>query len=313
MALGIGFLLFGSVAEAKPPVQWYTRLDKDVVTVGDEITYEISVTHPKGIIVQFPTEEKVFDPFELKRHRPFPRREEGIQVTEGIRYVLTIFRVGEWQIPALTIDYTDYRESALPESPLKQGQASSGVRSSVSTEPLTVLVRSVLGESPSPGLDIQKLKPPKEDRLPRIFRTAAVAFLSVGALCIGLYGFIHFLPKQIPRLQREDPKITFGRELRILRQKLDQQRVVTPQDYENLARSLRRFLSGEYDPLSLHWTTHELHERMTEYPPTRSIADRVHQILSASDLVKFASREISRDELELFLRDLEGLLPEKPG
>ncbi|MBI4437283.1 MAG: hypothetical protein HY590_07725 [Candidatus Omnitrophica bacterium] len=284
------------------------RVDKRTIRVGDEVLYEIRATHPSDVLVTLPGEGIDFGPFEAKRYRPLPRRSGGEEVTEGVDFFLTIFKPGVWQIPPLDIPYTDYRKRALPESSVEEALSagsSLGMRGIEKTEPVEITVQSLLGEEPSAPMDIQKLRTPERNKgLRVIFKTFALLLLSIGVVCIGIYGIIRLMPKPIARISREDPSNAALRALAELKKKMTGG-TVTVMHYKELSKTLRDYLAKQYDPLTLHLTTTELLERMVNYPPCRSITDKAQEILRISDLVKFSDRPVDSEEFTTFLKSAE--------
>ncbi len=319
------FTLFLSVlvfcpkeVSAKPPITLSVHLDKSSVTVGDEIVYEIRVQHPRDVVVRFPDEKFDFSPFELKHYRPLSRREADGEVTEGIHYFLTIFKVGVSKIPPIPVSYLDYRERGLPSSFSESGRSIEGgvLQGSVVTEPVEITVVSVLGKEAEPTTDIQKLKTEKENWVRFLVRKAGKFFLIVGAICVGLYGIIRLLPKPHRILKREDPVQSSLRDLGKVRKGIEKGGAARDHT-EILSKLLRRYLADQFDPLSLHLTTSELCTQMLHYPPCRAITEKVQHLLSTADLVKFANRETSQGELNDFVKEAEEIIryqkPEPPG
>lgn len=308
LTLLASILFVANMVAAKPPVVVSTRVDKQSITVGDEITYEISVTHPHDVLVKLPTNDEAFYPFEVKRHRPLPRRVREGQMTEGNLYFLTTFQLGKWKIPSLRILYTDYRERFLP------GAAQETLRSlkeeefkgSVATEPVDIEVKSILGEEAPPIVDIQRIKKP-EKNLWSLFKKVGSIFFFVGVLCIGIYGVIRLLPKPVSGMSKVDPVAFSLRSLGEFKKKVDGETVSTTH-YETLAKILREYLARQFDPLTLDLTTTELAQRMSRYPPCEVISEKVNHILTVSDLVKFASRRISQEEFHIFLNETERII-----
>lgn len=299
------FFLFAGTASAKPP-SVSVRVDKTEITVGEEVVYEVRVTHSPQTLIDFPEEARFFSPFELKRYRPLAKEESPRLITEGRRYVLTLFRLGEREIPPLTIFYTDYGSSGLPApvSPRERlARRGLGVRKSVTTEPVAIRVKSVLGKEAPQGLDIQVLKQPEETLWTLLRRVGTVLF-SVGALFLGAYAVVRLLPKPVPRILREDPVQAALRDLKALR-KAWNGTGPTKNHYEALSGLLRRYLAGQFDPLTLDLTTSELCRQMSRYRPCRAIAEKVCRILQEADLVKFANRRGSSEEFQSFLKETE--------
>ena len=303
-------LLLQTVAFGTPPLTLSAHVDKNSMTVGDEIIYEVSVTHPSDVTVRFPGEEVDFSPFELKRYRPIPRHEEGGDITEGIHYFLTIFRLGVSKIPPVAISYTDYRKRTLPESSSESAESvgrGMGTRGSVETDPIEIRVVSVIGEETPSVVDIQRLKTEKENPLWSVSKKIGRILLVIGMACLVVYGIIRLLPKPQAYLRKEDPLQAAVRDLEKFRRKLEGQ-MPTVFHYEGLSKILRRYLADQFDPLSLHLTTGELRREMSGYSPCRVIAEKTHHILSIADLVKFANQQPSHGELDTFVKEAEDII-----
>ena len=297
-------------ALAAPPLTLSAHVDKNSITVGDEISYEISATHPSDVSVRLPGEDADFSPFELKRYRPLPRHEEGDEITEGARYFLTIFRLGASKIPPATVSYTDYRMRSLPGSSYDSVQSAErgmGIQGTVATEPVEINVGSVLGEEAPAEVDIQRLKTEKESLFWSLFKKIGRVLLVTGVACIGIYGIFRLLPKSQAHVKGEDPVQLSLRDLGKFKKKLNGQ-MPAVSHYEELSKILRFYLAKQFDPLSLHLTTDELHRQMSKYPPSRAVSEKAYHILSVADLVKFANRATSPDELNTFVREAEEII-----
>ena len=295
-----------------PPLTLSAHVDRNSITVGDEISYEISVTHPSDVSVRLPGEDTDFSPFELKRYRPLPRHEEGNEVTEGARYFLTIFRLGVSKIPPMTVSYTDYRTRSLPGSAydsMKSTEKGMGIQGTMATEPIEINVGSVLGEETPAELDIQRLKTEKESLFWSLFKKFGRVLLVIGVACIGLYGIFRLLPKPQAHVKEEDPVELLLRDLGEFKRKLNGQ-MPSVSHYEELSKILRLYLAKQFDPLPLHLTTDELLRQMSKYPPSRAVAEKTYHILSVTDLVKFANRATPLDELNTFVREAEEIIRE---
>ena len=292
------------------PLTLSAHVDRNSITVGDEISYEINVTHPSDVSVRLPGEDADFSPFELKRYRPLPRHEEGDEVTEGTRYFLTIFKLGVSKIPPETVSYTDYRTRSLPGSSYDSARSVEkgvGIQGIMATEPIEINVGSVLGEGAPTEVDIQRLKVEKENVFLSFFKKFGRILLIVGIVCLGIYGIFRLLPKPQTYLKEEDPVQFSLRDLGKFKKKLNGQMPIVSH-YEELSKILRLYLAKQFDPLSLHLTTDELRRQMSHYPPSRAVAEKAYHILSVADLVKFANRAVSSDELSIFVREAEEII-----
>ena len=304
------FLFLPHSAFASSPLSFSAHVDKKTVTLGDEIVYEISVSHPSDVLVKFPGEESDFSPFELKHYRPLPRQETGEEVTEGFRYFLTIFKLGVWKIPPVTISYTDYRKRDLPESSYESEHTLNktvGVQGSVATEPVEMAVVSLLGEEAPPVIDIQRLKMPEENLFWPVLRKIGGILFLMGVIFLGVYGMIRFFPKPVPHRVRENPVESSLHDLREFRKKVDKE-TLTVVHYEELSKILRRYLAKQFDPLTLHLTTVELRQKISSYSPCRNISEKVCELLTIFDLVKFANRNVSKGEFDSFLNEIEKII-----
>ena len=80
-----------------------TELDTTVVTVGDRITLTLAVEHPVEATVEWP-DSFTMAPFEVLDAAVTAPRIEGERATTSARLALTVFELGEVEIPALEVE-----------------------------------------------------------------------------------------------------------------------------------------------------------------------------------------------------------------
>jgi len=303
-----GVLLFPAKSIATPPIDLTQSANQTSVTVGDEIVFEVKATHPRHIHIEFTGEGTEFSPFEMKRYRPLPRKESGDQITEGMRYFLTVFKLGDLEIPPIPVAYIVYEKGTLPEPSRVVGSSfkSLGNRRMMHTEPVPIEVKSVLGEKPPETLDIQRLKTPERGVLFYV-KQGRVLFLFIGVIFMGVYGVIRLMPKSVPTFKRVNPVVVFFKDYKAFQKELKGV-TLSPLHYARLSKLLREYLEQQFDPLPQHLTTEELHEAMLRYPPSRKIAEKTYLLLKTSDLVKFANERISDEEFSSFMKEAEDIV-----
>lgn len=140
----LGLAVSGFGQEAEGPVALSSRVDKSRITIGDLITYTVTVTHDEDVTVTLPGTGANLGGFEIRDyHVGKPEKKAGRIVREA-EYVISTFFTGEFEIPPLTVYYTLAGDSSA--RPL-------------STEPIRIMVESVKA---SEAGDIRDIKEPEE-------------------------------------------------------------------------------------------------------------------------------------------------------
>ena len=119
-----------------------SSIDKTKITVGDPITYTLTVTREESVKVQLPELGANLGGFEIRDYSLNPgRRLKDGRIQDRVDYVIAIYETGEYEIPPVEVGYT------LPN----------GEKGKLSSQPIKIWVESV---KPSDAKDIRGIKDP---------------------------------------------------------------------------------------------------------------------------------------------------------
>ncbi len=254
----------GSVtAEARA---WPTR-----VTMGDEIKFVIRVSHPVGRSLKLLPSDTNLSPLEIKTAAPFSSKEINGGVEEVAVLTLTVFQLGDLQIPAIPLTVTD-----------PQGRAER-----VFTEPIKIKVVGV-SKRPTDGKDIRPIKGPISlaKNLIRDLWLGGLALLLAVFLAVKIAGR---RKKKIVDLESlKPPHERAGLELERLRKKRFLEEGKTKEFYSELSDILRRYFDRGFRIDTLERTTLETLKILKEKNFQEPALAKIRNVLQNSDLVKFA-------------------------
>jgi hypothetical protein len=269
----------------------------DSIHVGDPVELRVTAIHDQKVTVNLPAQLD-FGPWisVLKRESAPPERLDDGKVKHEFSIKLAAFKVGELRIPAIDVTYTYPREG-------EPGRTPPGV-SRVSTEPVTLKVKSVMANEPSP-----KLKPnaPPVDVMEED-ETAKTALIVVGAVLAGVaLGLLLFawLRKRKRRAKPAPPprpahEIAYEK-LRRIEESGMIERGELVELYFAVSEAVREYLGNRYGFDSLEMTTTELLEAVDPHLTDERIRDEIVEFSEDCDLVKFAKYVPSREEAESVL------------
>lgn len=264
--------------------------DRDIVTVGDLFTLKLEVSYPESLVVKLPGTSSDFGPFEIREHRyEGPDETNSGQLLYRVFFVLTVFQIGELEIPTLTVSYTDSQD----------------VSGEIQTKPVKIKVSSVLGENEE---GIQDLKPPlsmPRDWMPVIF--GLLAFFLVLAVLTFVYR------KYLRKLRKGNETLSAGprrpaheialEELQKLRGKELTSRADKVHYYTRASEIVRVYVEDRFHIDALEMTSSELLEKITPELESHRFTEILEQFLLQCDLVKFAKFQPSHDESEGLLEN----------
>lgn len=291
-------LTAGWLRAQESPVSLSSRVDKSKITIGDLITYTVTVTHDEGVKIKMPGLGANLGGFEIRDYNERkPVKEEG-KIESSVDYTISTFFTGEFEIPPLTIFY------ALPGDT---------VYMPLTTEPIKITVESV---KPSEAGDILDVKVPLE--MPRNWwitlrwYVIGSAFLAMIVLSIIFYRKRKkgegLLPvKKEP--SRPPHEVALEALDRLKDSDLLQDRRIK-EYYIELSEIIRHYIEGRYFIIAMEMTTFEVMMALTGAGVSEEEYDLFYSFFESCDLVKFAkvipsdnkNLEIMEDAYELVNR-----------
>ena len=260
-------------------------------TVGDRLTYEITVTTDKEAGAPVKPEAVLGDtaPFELL---------DAKTVTEGegsykLIFTLALFKTGRFQLPVYTLHWVDKDNN--PHS--------------LSTEPVFVEILSVLKPNRKEPVNLD-IGPPAQARLDwrKYILPAAVAAALIALLAAAIWWFKKRPKQKIKVVEREiiAPAEAALRRLLELEKKNLPQSGQLKRYFTELSDSLREYLEKEFSIDALEKTTFELESELPKI--LKGQRERIISLLKMCDAVKFAKAAVPPEEAEKAIHETRDII-----
>jgi hypothetical protein len=279
-------VLGSSVRAQEGQISIQASVDKDSITIGDVITYDLMMTHSPEMFVEPPQLGANLGPFEIRDRRQLPQQKlEGGRLESRFRYVISIFETGQQMIPSVEMSYID----------------SAGQSGTVASQEIAIAVESI---KPNQAGDIRDLKPPVS--LPG---THALLYRLSGLLLFlaaGTAAFLYLRKKRArPSLEtieyqgppRPAHEIALEELDRIAALKLIQRGLIK-QFYTEISEAIKRYISRRYRMKTMELTTTELMAAMERASVPGKHIGAYQPFFQEGDLVKFAKHIPSREHMD---------------
>src|SRR3989338_7569440 len=99
------FLALQQISYAESPLQIKTRAWPTQVAIGDEVKLLVHIRRPRSFSIVPPSSQTPLSPFEVKGAEVLNYREMGPLVQQTFLLRLTVFQLGDLQIPPFPINY----------------------------------------------------------------------------------------------------------------------------------------------------------------------------------------------------------------
>jgi hypothetical protein len=266
-------------------------VDKSVVTIGDRITYSLTIEHDDQLKIQQPGPGANLGQFEIKDYKIYDPREIEGMIQQQFDYEISVFDTGKFIIPPFPV--------AFAESDTSQDYQI------IESSPLEIYVESVLTAEDQ---EIRDIKPPQNIPfnyrkwiLPGIF-----GLIILGSLLFLVYYYRvrrqggSIFKKEVSRPAHETALERLDLLLQNWREMLDDAN--HKQLFTELSEILRSYLENRYFIKALEETTSEIEVSISQLELENNLRQSVMEILSFSDLVKFAKFVPGADETGNYLQ-----------
>ncbi len=276
-ALVLWGALTGARAQAgDAPVSISSSVDKSRVTIGDLITYTVSVVHDEDVTVEMPGLGANLGGFEIRDYETAePKKKDGMIVTE-VDYTISTFFTGEFEIPPLTITYYTAEDSTAFH---------------LSSEPIHIVVESV---KPSEAGDIRDIKPPVEIAR-NLWALIRWFVLGGGIVLLVLVAYIVYrrkkqgkglLPSK-PEVKRPPHEVAYEALDRLKASDILEKGEIKT-FYIRVSEIIRQYIEGRYFIVAMEMTTTEVLDGLENADVSPEEFGLFRTFLDRCDLVKFA-------------------------
>ena len=256
-------------------VDFRAGVNRDTVTIGDPIIFRMRLLRDPGDVTTFEWGDAFPAPFEIVEKRPVQSiTQDNGKVQETTDVVMTIFQVGEFEIPSVDLRYV----------------LANGDSGRVSSRRVPVLIQSVKLASDT---DIRDVKPPVEIQA----QIPLWAWLALGGLLAGIALLVWWWRKRQkkPEVVPPPPPIDWFLEL----QKIEKLGLVDQGKYKPyyslLSDVLRRCLEAKTPIRAVEETTFEIVRDLRRESEDDAFVQQIESFLLQADMVKFAKFAPSPD------------------
>lgn len=263
----------GDTVNTLPGIEITTSVDSATVTIGDLITYTISIVYDSTYELIPPPLGANLGAFDVKDYQPDNRSTlpDGRLKNETI-FKLSTFTTGEYVIPPVPVTFV----------------AADRSRKVLLAEPVPITVRSVLLDTDD-SADIKPLRPQYE--FESDYRKYIYAGVGLFVLLVALFFIWRWMRKRKGMFAGEDRRTPWEIAFAELAQ-LEQKHLLTSGKFKDyyfeLTEIARKYLGKMYNAEVLEMTTEEFLDHFKGIELPSGALDRCTALLRHADLVKFA-------------------------
>ncbi|NOY76320.1 MAG: protein BatD [Calditrichaeota bacterium] len=269
-------LLAGNSFSDTGKISIQSAVDRSQITIGDVITYTVTVTRDKNVKVKLPGLAENLGQFEIRDYKVFdPVRRDG-KIIDRVQYKISTFDTGDFQIPPIAVQYT------IPPDTVKHV---------LKSEAIKIHVQSVV---PSQEGDIKDIKPPVEipfDWHPYVKYGlwGLLGLIILGAL---IYFWVRKRSgKPLIPVKTEPPRPPHELALEALEHLQHSDLLEKGQVkayYSEVSEIIRRYIGGRFGVDALDLTSSELLRELKAIPISDEHVQLMTEFTELCDLVKFA-------------------------
>ncbi|HPW76535.1 MAG: hypothetical protein BWY44_00843 [Candidatus Omnitrophica bacterium ADurb.Bin292] len=292
LTLLLGTPLTSSAATESDPVHVKAEIDKAFLTIGDLVTYTITIEHHPDtqILSSIPAPNEEF--LEIKKSEDIYKKRKKA-VLEGRKFTLAAYRVGEYVLDPVVIRYRKMGESE---------------EKTVQTNKLYLYVRSVAGDIPQE--DIRDVK----DVVPFVFRYSKIIIfvLVLAGLALGYWAYRQLRKRFLSTESSSAPRLTPEEEalqnlVELFESDLLRKGLVKIY-YLRLSEILKVYFERRYQILAVESTTAEILRDLPGRSFTPEMVEKIKYVLEMADLAKFAKGIPTATEVLQINRDAEAIV-----
>ena len=278
------FIGFCAAQENRPLIEVKSIVDTSHITIGDRITYTLSIDHVDTMRVEKPGEGVHLGQFEIKDYKIYdPVRQEG-RILEKFEYVISVFDTGTFVIPPFPVAY--FPNDSLGDYKLIEASA------------ITIYVESVIQDEER---QLRDIKPPIDIPYDYFLLFSVISsIILIGALVY--LGYRLYLKRKetgyfikTPEPQRPAHEVALESLEELLKKDLLSDGLIK-EFYSDISEIIRRYIEGRYFIPALEETSREILIELNGQDISEEMLLKAKESLELSDLVKFAKYKPSDEE-----------------
>jgi len=264
------------------PVSLKAKVDKDKVTIGDRVRYEITLEYDNGVEAELYAAGKNLGEFEVKDYKIEPPRKtkSGRLVSKAV-YTIAAFTTGDFAIPGLKIKYRDLDKQ----------------EKEVSSDEIKIKVEGVKPGSNDKD-DIRPLKGPAEIKGRFSIWGLIIFILAIVVIAIFAYLRDRKAKEKKPALPTAPAEQIARAALKTLIEMRLVEKGFIKEYYVRISDIIRAYIENRYRIFAMDRTTWELFYEMKSKRIDRPHIDKINNFLEDCDMVKFAKYSPAQKEIE---------------
>jgi hypothetical protein len=270
--------------DSRPLIEVNSLVDTSNITIGDRITYTLSIDHVDTMRVEKPGEGVHLGQFEIKDYKIYdPVRQEG-RILEKVEYVISVFDTGTFVIPPFPVAY--FPTDSLGDYKLIEASA------------ITIYVESVIQDEER---QLRDVKPPIDIPYDYFLLFSVISsIILIGALVY--LGYRLYLKRKetgyfikAPEPPRPAHEVALESLEKLLKKDLLSDGLIK-EFYSDISEIIRRYIEGRYFIPALEETSREILVELNGQDISEEMLLKAKESLELSDLVKFAKYKPSDEE-----------------
>ncbi len=252
-----------------------TSVDKSEVYIGDLINYRMTIYHDTNVSLTPPPIGANLGSFDVKDyHSDDPDTLKDGRIKLESRFALTTFTTGDYIIPPIPIKYMS------PDSTVHV----------LVSEPISIRVKSLLGEEGTDTLDIKDLKPPYQFAESDWWLWGSIigVVLLAAIIAFVIWRRKHRGEETAEPVDLRDPWEIAFEKLALLKEKDYLEEKEYKLYYVELSDIFRAYVGRMYNIAAMDMTTDEFLYELEEIEMEPALYGRISKFLKFADLVKFA-------------------------
>lgn len=259
-----------SAKPAPADISIKAEVNKASITIGDLLDYTVTIKRDPSIQLLSPIPAPDSTILKINKVQDINSK-EGKKIVEGRKYTLTTFRLGDFVLDPVTIQY----------------RVKGGETQTLTADQIYVSVKSIAEGDPKN--DIRGLK--SFLNLPKAVLTALSIGFLILLLVISFFIYQRIRKKQNPG-EEAKPALSPEQEAFFnLNQLFDSdliRRNKIKEYYLRLSEILRNYFERRYSILAVEFTTDEILKALKDKDIPRELRVKIQEVLEAADLAKFA-------------------------
>lgn len=287
------------LSQSNSLIRVQAEVDKSIITIGDRLTYTLTIDHQEGIRIEQPGPGANLGQFEIKDYQIHDPTKKNGNIIQKFEYEISVFDTGRFVIPPFPVAFFESDTSRNFQI--------------IQSEPIEIFVESVLTAD---NRELRDIKPPQSIpfNLKKWLIYGILTLIIIGSTVAIIY-FINRRKKGISLFRKEKirpaHKIALERlaELRNRWQHMLQKGEAKVL-FTDISDLLRKYLENRFFIKASEETTFEISQSLSEMEIGEKQQIIAVQVLEFADLVKFAKYIPDEGETENTLEMLEKFIDE---